>query len=97
MQPKLLRMAGLARRAGKLACGTEAVRDAAGRAGLILLASDAGNTAGRDAERYGKPLMILPYDKEELGRAVGRKTCAIAAVTDDAFCRGIIEAMEEFE
>jgi ribosomal protein L7Ae-like RNA K-turn-binding protein len=95
MQPKSLRLIGLARRAGKLACGSDAAADAAGRAGLILLASDAGNTVRREAAGYGKQVTGLPHSKEELGRAVGRESCAIAAVTDEAFTRGIIEALME--
>jgi ribosomal protein L7Ae-like RNA K-turn-binding protein len=75
----------------------EAVRDAAGRACLFLLANDAGNAAKREtghlAEGRGKPLVILPYDKEALGRAAGRKTCSVAALINEEFSRGIREAI----
>ena len=93
MEAKPLRLLGLARRAGQLACGAEAVKNAAGRAQLILLASDAGLSVKREAERYGKQPVVLPYNKEELGRAAGRRTCAVAAVTGKEFSRGIKEAL----
>ena len=93
MEAKPLRLLGLAKRAGQLVCGMDAVKKAAGRAQLLLLAGDAGHSAQREAERFGKPLMVLPYNKEELGRAAGRETCAVAAVLNQEFSRGIIEAL----
>ena len=95
MQPKALRLLGLARRAGQLACGVDAVILAAGRAKLILLANDAGNSARREAERLGKQIIVLPYNKEVLGRAAGMRTCAIAAVIDEAFSRGVSAALSD--
>ncbi|MDR0293859.1 MAG: L7Ae/L30e/S12e/Gadd45 family ribosomal protein [Oscillospiraceae bacterium] len=98
MEAKALRLLGLARRAGRLACGTVAVTDAAGRAQLFLLAADAGHSAKRGAERLarqaGTPLIHLTYTKEALGRAAGRGTCAVAAVTDKGFSRGIRDALQ---
>jgi ribosomal protein L7Ae-like RNA K-turn-binding protein len=91
-------MLGLARRAGKLACGIEAVLDA-GDAVLILTASDAGRSVIREAERLNTRQTALPYDKKTFGSAVGRATCAIAALTDIKFYKSITEAlqMEESE
>ena len=94
MQPKPLRLIGLARCAGKLACGSDAVKEAAPRARLILIAGDSGRAVRREAGRYGKRVIELSYDKEELGRAVGREKCAVAAVTDEEFSRGIIAALQ---
>ena len=91
MQPRPLRLLGLARRAGKLACGADAVKGAAERARLILIACDAGSAVRREAAGYGKRVIGLPYGKEELGRAVGRESCAVAALIDEEF--GIIEAL----
>ena len=93
MLPKPLRLIGLARRAGKLICGSDAVKDAAGRAKLIFIAADAGQNVRREAERYGKRIVVLPYSKEELGHAAGRGQCAVAAVIDEEF--GILEALGE--
>jgi len=93
MQPKPLRLLGLAKRAGKLACGSDAVKVAAERSRLIVLANDAGQNVRREAERYEKQVVELPYNKEELGHAVGRASCAIAAVADKEFGLGILEAL----
>jgi ribosomal protein L7Ae-like RNA K-turn-binding protein len=89
-----LRLLGLARRAGKLICGLEAVLEHAGGAAMILLASDAGNSVKREALRLNRHTVTLPHSKAELGAAVGRGTCAIAAVTGAAFDRGIKEALQ---
>jgi ribosomal protein L7Ae-like RNA K-turn-binding protein len=91
---KVLRLMGLARRAGQLACGLEAVKETAGRAKLVLLASDAGNSVRREAERAKTRIIYLPYTKDEIGKVAGRKSCAIAAVTDAAFYKGIAEALQ---
>ena len=93
MTEKPLRLLGLARKAGHLVTGLDAVRSAAGRSRLLLLANDAGASASREA-RYlsrtsGVPLLELPYSREELGRAVGKKLCAAAALTD----KGLAEAV----
>ena len=94
MQPKPLRLLGLAKRAGKIACGMDAVEEAAGQAHAVFLASDAGQAVRRGAKRYGNRASELPYGKEELGRAVGRESCAVAAVIDEKFSQGIIEALQ---
>jgi ribosomal protein L7Ae-like RNA K-turn-binding protein len=84
---------GLAKRAGKLACGADAVKESGRRAKLILIANDAGNAVRREAAGYGKRVVELPHGKEELGCAVGRESCAVAALTDEEFARGVIEAL----
>ena len=57
-----------------------------GRAKLVVTAGDAARNsadrAGRGAEAAGVPWVRLPWDKETLGRALGRSTCAVAALTD---------------
>ena len=35
----------------------------------------------------------MPYSREELGQAVGRASCALAAVTDLGFARSIVEKL----
>lgn len=83
-----LSLLGLARRGGNLAMGEEPVAEACrlGKARLVLLAADAGDTTARRgaraAEVAGVPLATLPYDKAELGFRLGRSTCALLAVTD---------------
>lgn len=77
---------GLARRAGRAAVGTRAVREAAraGRVRAVVLAGDASPGARRRVEKGlqdGTPIVSLA-DRERLGRAVGRETVTVVAVTD---------------
>ena len=95
MNTELLSTIGLCKRAGMLAVGEEPVESVArGRdARLLLLACDAGETTARRAVHFadiGQCLWIrVPFTKEQLGRAVGRGSCAILAVTDIGFASSI--------
>ena len=91
MEDKLLGLMGLARRAGRLTCGSDAVlRDiAAGKALSVLLAGDASprtvNNIRVACEKTGTGVFMVPFDKLALGHATGRGETAVAAVTDKAF------------
>lgn len=90
-----LNMVGLALRAGRLEVGEEPVgavcraRDCR----LILVARDAAEPTFRRVRHFadvGQCLWIpVPYTKEELGAAVGRGVCAMAAVTDVGLAEAI--------
>ena len=91
----ILHMVGLALRAGRLEVGEEPV-GAACRARdcrLILVARDAADNSFRRVKHFadaGQCLWVsVPYTKEELGEAVGRTACAMAAVTDIGFAEAI--------
>lgn len=90
---------GLARRAGKVEYGEESsvMAARAGKAKLILAASDAGRSAKGRAEtaaNTGKcPLAELPYTREELGAAIGRETVGVAAVTDISFAAAFLQKL----
>ena len=79
---------GLAKRAGRLESGDDAVNMTAraGKAKLILTASDAGRSsalrAKNSAEAAKCPVAAVPFTKEELGAALGRDTVGVAALTD---------------
>ena len=94
-----LSMVGLALRAGRLEAGDDAVADACRekRCRLLLTASDASENALRRSERAaqaGQCLTLpLPCSKEELGAALGRGSCAVAAVTDLGFALGLAEKL----
>lgn len=97
----VLTMVGLALRAGRLAVGEEPV-GAACRARdcrLLLLASDAADNTVRRAERFaqaGQCLAVtLPCSREELGAAVGRGFCAMAAVTDTGLAGAIAQRLAQ--
>lgn len=91
----ILNMVGLALRAGRLEVGEEPV-GAACRARdcrLILVARDATDNSFRRVRHFadaGQCLWVsIPFTKEELGSAVGRTACAMAAVTDIGFAEAI--------
>lgn len=99
MSRELLPLIGLCFRARALAVGEEPV-DAAVRAGdarVLLLAADAADNTVRRTARFagtGKcPWLRLPYTKAELGRAVGRTSAAILAVTDIGFAANIVRRL----
>lgn len=79
---------GLALRAGKLACGDEAVRAlcAAHKARCVFLTEDAGASTAKRAAAYAEqadiPLVTLPQGRDVLGAAIGRDGCAVCAVSD---------------
>ncbi len=90
---------GLARRAGRVEYGEETAGMAAraGKAKVILVASDAGHTARVRAENAGEagkcPVAVLPYTRGELGAALGRDTVSAAAVTDISFAAAFMEKL----
>ncbi len=84
---ELLHLAGLAKRAGRLAMGEDSVEEAVKnhKARLILLAEDASEgTARRVRNRAGDraPVLGIPVSRAELGGALGRESCAACAFTD---------------
>ena len=93
----VLTMVGLALRAGRLAVGEEPVGTAcrARDCRLLLLASDAADNTVRRAERFAQAgqclTASLPCSREELGAAVGRGSCAMAAVTDTGLAGAIAQ------
>lgn len=82
----VLGLLGLARRAGKLACGEEQVREtvAGGKCRAIFLADDAGEATRRKVMRHDArvPVFTLPCGRETLGSAIGVAGCAVCAVDD---------------
>ena len=99
MTDNALNLLGLALRGGNLAVGEEPVREAckARRACLVMSAGDAAqNSVDRSrrwAEEGGVPWVRLPWDKETLGNALGRKLCAVAALTDRGLTAALVEKL----
>ena len=97
MTDNALNLLGLALRGGNLAVGEEPVREACKtrRACLVMSAADAARNSADRAQRWaeesGVPWIQVPWDKETLGSALGRKLCAVAALTD----RGLTAAFAE--
>ena len=98
---KVLGLLGLAKKAGKLEVGEEPTGAAARAkdARLLLIASDAADNSFRRLKHFadaGACLYArLPCTKDELGRALGRTSCAMAAVTDIGFATAIAEKLAE--
>ena len=91
-----LRLLGIARKAGRLAVGETAVTDSLRRrqAQLLLLASDAAENTRRRFLRRGEdvPYLHLPYDKMQLGRALGYTTCALATLNDEGLAKSFLQS-----
>lgn len=103
MMDPILSMIGICRKAGKIEPGEEPV-DAAVRARdarLLLLAADAAdNTARRCAHfaEVGQCLWLrIPESKYELGRALGRGSCAILAITDTGLALAVAQRLAEHD
>lgn len=97
-RPEVLRLLGLARRAGAVAPGTDAVRRAIreGRAQLILFAGDASSVQ-LDKIRTTLSDRSIPQatlgDRDTLGAAVGLAPLAAVAVTDGSLAGRLLEEL----
>lgn len=91
----LLQLLGIARRAGKLALGSEAAGEAvrARRAGLVLLASDLSPRTARavsaETERSGAKAAAIRPKMDELERAIGKRS-GVIAVMDAGFAEKLL-------
>ena len=93
---------GMAKKAGKLAIGSEAAAAAArrGDAKLIITASDASDGSVRrakiNAETNGIKHICVPFTMFELGNATGRGSPGTVAFLDkglaDGFSKRLLEA-----
>ena len=97
----ILHLLGLAKRAGRLEIGEEPAGAAcrAHKCRVLLLAADAAGNTERRARHFadqGQCLCLMtPYQKTEIGQAVGRGVCAILAVTDIGFAGAIAGALAQ--
>lgn len=97
----VLRMLGLARRAGKLAYGDELVREACfdHKTRCVFIAGDAGANAAKKAAFYADkanvPCVTLPHGKYELGGAIGKAGCAMCAVADIGMAAAAVNKLAE--
>ena len=103
MMDPILSMIGICRKAGKIEAGEEPV-DAAVRARdarLLLLAADAADNTARRCARFaevGQCLWLrIPESKYELGRALGRGSCAVLAITDTGLALAVAQRLAEHD
>lgn len=96
---RVLRLLGIAYKAGRAAVGEEPVAAAARArsARVILLAADAAGNSTRRAQHVAQaghiPVSAIPFTKAELGRAVGRSSCAMLAVTDAGLALAVAQRL----
>ena len=99
MREKTLNLLGLMRKANAIAVGETntggAVR--AGKAKLLLLASDASDNAQSRARGFthGRDVVTvtLPFTKDEIAAHVGVSSCAMAAITDIGFANAFMKSL----
>ena len=96
---KALNYMALARKAGRIELGEEPVGAAARaqHARLILVASDASDHTWRRAKSFvagtQQQCIKVPFDKDQMGQAIGRSALAIAAFTDPALALAFVKAL----
>lgn len=93
---KILSLAGLAARAGRIASGEFSVEKAVktGRGHLVIVAEDASaNTKKKfsDMCSYYQVPVIFMQTKEELGKAIGKEFRASVAVLDAGFAKAMLK------
>ena len=98
---KALNYLSLARKAGSAELGEEPAGAAAraGKAYVILVASDAGDHTWRRAKAFAagtdQQALKMPYTKDEMGMATGRTALAIAAITDVAMALSLAASLPQ--
>ena len=103
MNERALGLLGIAQKGGNIEIGEDPVGNAAraGKARLIILASDAaGHTvrrAGSFASLHETPLVTVEGSKDVLGRIFGRNSVAMIAVTDILLAKRFLETLGDPE
>lgn len=96
---QMLSMLGLAKKAGRVEIGEEPVGAAARakKARVILVAQDAGPSSQRRAFSFAEAgaclCLTVPADKDALGRALGRTSVAMCAVTEIGFAGAVVKKL----
>ena len=94
-----LRYLGIARMSGNLEIGEDNAKTLvkAGRARLLLVASDSSDAAKRRADGYvfgfSTPLIEVPYTKAEISQEVGKPGCSMVAIRDLGLADGFVKAL----
>ena len=97
---KILSLVGLATKAGKTVSGEFSTEKSVktGKGFLVLVAGDASENTKKKFRNlcsfYEVPVYFL-FDKESLGRAMGKEFRASLAVQDENFAKAIIRELEK--
>ena len=103
MLDKALNLLAIAQKGGNIAIGEDPVGAAAhaGKARLLILASDAADNTRRRASVFGAlhhtPVVSVDADKSHLGGMFGRSSVAMAALTEIRLAKSFLETLEEPE
>ncbi len=98
-QDKALSLISLARKAGRIEVGEApvAICTRAGKARLTVVAADASEHTLRRVQSLvsgtAQPWLRVIYDKDQLGRALGRSAVAVASLTDPALALAFVRAL----
>ena len=98
---KALNYLALARKGGMAELGEEPVGAAAraGKAHLIVVASDASDHTWRRAKSFAagtdQQCLRLDATKDDMGFAIGRTSLAIAALTDPSLALALVDTLEQ--
>ena len=93
---RVLGITGIAKKAGRIAIGDEQTKLAlqSGKAKLVLLAQDGSKNTRMRFQGMSAAVqiqhIILPATKNELGGAIGRQSCAVAAICDAGMAKTIV-------
>lgn len=96
-------MLGICKKAGKITVGADLVADAIRQNKafpLVLLSGTASENTVKRVKNcctfYGIPLMVLPFDGDTLGKAVGKKsTVSAVAITDKGLSDAVIALLDK--
>ncbi len=98
-----LGLLSISRKGGNIVYGEETVgaQARAGRARLVILASDAGAHTIRRAKSFvagtAQPVLTVDFTRDELGDALGTTSCAIAAITDVRLAQAFVKTLGQPE
>jgi len=96
---KALQYLGIARMSGNIALGEDNSKDLvkAGKARMLLIASDTSDSARRRAEGYvfghSAPLVPVPFTKQEIAEITGSPGCSMAAIGDLGLAKSFADAL----
>ena len=99
MREKALNLLGLMRRANAVSVGETNTGNTvkAGKARLLLIASDASDNARERAAQFAGSRSVItleiPFTKAELSNALGLNGCSMAAVTDMGFSNALLKIL----
>ena len=97
---RILKLLGLAKRAGRLKSGSFQTEEAikGGKAVLVLITEDSSDASKKgwvDMCKYYDVPYVMFGKKEELGHALGMEYRAVATLTDHGFADKITGILEE--